>query len=155
LAKQAWALIPANDDEDEELVEKAKANRSSRIKVERSTEQRFAQSEGYTDNTVQTLQRAVKKLAKSGSQLESGDLQAVAAGLRDPWVGEFKKATETVNSSQRAKDAAQRVFTSLSQVGSSAGSGDAAGAKRNFVSVVTAFQEWGKDTGVIGRLSGL
>lgn len=74
----ASALIPANDDEDEELVSKAKANRQKRIVEEKDTEQDFAKSAGYNGVTLLTIERGVKKLAKSGSELEAGDLSSVA-----------------------------------------------------------------------------
>ena len=75
----ASALIPANDDEDEELVSKAKANRSKKLVEEKGTEQGFANTAGYGGATVTTVERGVKKLAKSGSELEAGNLTAVAA----------------------------------------------------------------------------
>lgn len=77
-ASAASALIPANDDEDEELVSKAKANRQKRIVEEKDTEQDFAKSAGYNGVTLLTIERGVKKLAKSGSELEAGDLSSVA-----------------------------------------------------------------------------
>lgn len=77
-ASAAGALIPANDDEDEELVSKAKANRQKRIVEEKDTEQDFAKSEGYNGITMLTIERGVKKLAKSGSDLEAGNLSSVA-----------------------------------------------------------------------------
>ena len=78
----AHALIPANDDEDEELVSKAKANRQRRIVEEKDTEQVFAKSEGYNGVTLLTIERGVKKLAKSGSELEAGNLSSVAKLVR-------------------------------------------------------------------------
>ncbi len=74
----ASALIPANDDEDEELVSKAKANRQKRIVEEKDTEQDFAKSAGYNGVTLLTIERGIKKLAKSGSDLEAGNLSSVA-----------------------------------------------------------------------------
>ena len=78
----ASALIPANDDEDEELVSKAKANRQKRIVEEKDTEQDFAKKAGYNGVTLLTIERGVKKLAKSGSELEAGDLSSVAKLVR-------------------------------------------------------------------------
>ena len=78
----ASALIPANDDEDEELVNKAKANRQKRIVEEKDTELDFAKKAGYNGVTLLTIERGVKKLAKSGSELEAGDLSSVAKLVR-------------------------------------------------------------------------
>jgi hypothetical protein len=45
-AGSAWALIP--DDDDEDLVKKARANRRSKLAEEKSAEQAFTRSEGFT-----------------------------------------------------------------------------------------------------------
>ena len=82
MAFAASALIPANDDEDEELVNKAKANRQSRMEVEKDSEEDFAKTGGYLGVAMLTIERGVKKLAKSGSELEAGDLSSVAQRTR-------------------------------------------------------------------------
>jgi len=76
------SFASANDDEDEELVSKAKANRQKRIVEEKDTEQDFAKSAGYNGVTLLTIERGVKKLAKSGSDLEAGNLTSVAKLVR-------------------------------------------------------------------------
>ena len=86
----AGALIPANDDEDEELVSKAKANRQKRIVEEKDTEQDFAKSAGYNGVTLLTIERGIKKLAKSGSDLEAGNLSTAAKLAR--WAADLKMA---------------------------------------------------------------
>lgn len=73
----ALALIP--DDDDEELIEKAKANRKSRLASEKAAEKEYAKSSGFADGEVVAVQIAVNKLAKSGEALAAGDLPAVAA----------------------------------------------------------------------------
>ena len=77
----AQAILPTQDDEDEELINKAKSNRKSRITQELTTEKSFAK-ENYNDTALTTVSRAVKKIAKSGDQLERGDLSGVAANIR-------------------------------------------------------------------------
>jgi hypothetical protein len=73
----ARALIP--DDDDEELIEKAKANRKTRLASEKVAEKEYAKTGGFADGEVVAVQIAVNKLAKSGEALAAGDLPAVAA----------------------------------------------------------------------------
>ncbi len=54
----ARALIP--DDDDEELIEKAKANRKSRLQTEKAAEKEYAKSGGFADSEVVAVQ--VRKL---------------------------------------------------------------------------------------------
>jgi len=63
-------------------VSKAKANRQKRIVEEKDTEQDFAKSAGYNGVTLLTIERGAKKLAKSGSDLEAGNLTSVAKLVR-------------------------------------------------------------------------
>ena len=81
-ARAAWALIP--DDDDEDLVEKAKARRGEKLKAERGTEKKFVRSEGFSDASLAPVQKAVLQLAVAGSQLSEGNLGAVQATLRCP-----------------------------------------------------------------------
>ncbi len=74
----AQAILPTQDDEDEELINKAKSGRKARIQSELTTEKTFSK-ENYNDMAILTVARAVKKIAKSGEQLEKGDLKGVAA----------------------------------------------------------------------------
>lgn len=50
----AMALIP--DDDDEELIEKAKANRKSRLQTEKVAEKEYAKSGGFADSEVVAVQ---------------------------------------------------------------------------------------------------
>ena len=61
---------------------KAKANRSKKLVEEKGTEQSFANTAGYGGAITTTIERGVKKLAKTGSELEAGNLTFVAAIAR-------------------------------------------------------------------------
>lgn len=50
----ARALIP--DDDDEELIEKAKANRKNRLQTEKVAEKEYAKSGGFADSEVVAVQ---------------------------------------------------------------------------------------------------
>ena len=50
----ARALIP--DDDDEELIEKAKANRKNRLQTEKVAEKEYAKSGGFADSEVVAIQ---------------------------------------------------------------------------------------------------
>lgn len=76
----ALALLP--DDDDEDLVSKAKENRKSRLKSEITTQKQFARTEGFKDTSLAPLQKAVTQLARVGSQLSSGDVSAASGTLR-------------------------------------------------------------------------
>lgn len=68
LVPRAWALIP--DEEDEELLERAKANRQKRLASQKETTREFLKEEGMTNRTLNSelipVQKAVVQLAKSG-----------------------------------------------------------------------------------------
>jgi hypothetical protein len=71
-AQPARALIP--DEEDEELLERAKANRQRRLAEQKETTRNFLRDDGLKDKTLDTelipVQKAVVQLAKSGETLE-------------------------------------------------------------------------------------
>jgi hypothetical protein len=79
IVPKAWALIP--DEEDEELLERAKANRQKRIASQKETTRAFLQEEGVTNRTLNAelvpVQKAVFQLAKSGvcNRIGSGKLR--------------------------------------------------------------------------------
>ncbi|EIE22928.1 hypothetical protein COCSUDRAFT_53704 [Coccomyxa subellipsoidea C-169] len=154
LAPSARALIP--DDDDEELIEKAKANRKSRLASEKVAEKEYAKTGGFADGEVVAVQIAVNKLAKSGEALAAGDLPAVAATVgSDAWVGEFQRATSGLSTSDAAKKSANAVFEGIGALENSAKSGSLVDAKRSFVTAVSALQTWADDAGIAASLKGL
>jgi hypothetical protein len=157
LVPRAWALIP--DEEDEELLERAKANRQKRLASQKETTREFLKEEGLTNKTLNSelipVQKAVFQLAKSGSELEAGDLRAVSSTLDGSWVGDFQKAAAALDASDAQSAGAQAIFDGIGSLKSSAGSGDLNGSKRQFVAVVGAVTDWANATGVTGDLKGL
>ena len=97
------------------------------------------------------VQKAVYKLAKSGSQLESGDLKGAASTLAEAWVAEFTTVASTVSGT----DAAGKLVSAIKGVQSAAAAGDAASSKRQFVTLVSDLQSWASATGLACGLKGL
>jgi hypothetical protein len=60
------------------------------------------QDEGLRDSAldkeVLRVQKAVFKLAESGSKLESGDIRGASAILSEAWMSEFEIATSNIGS---------------------------------------------------------
>jgi len=153
-AQPALALIP--DEEDEELVEKAKANRRQRLAEQRTTTNEFLSSEGLTNKKLDPVQRAVYTLAKSGSQIESSDLAGAASTLSDSsWVDAFGKASQELSSTEQARSSAADLLSGLGSLRSSASQGDLKATKRQYVAVVSALQSWASSAGVAASLKGL
>ncbi|GLC40988.1 hypothetical protein PLESTB_000954800 [Pleodorina starrii] len=152
-APKALALIPDEDDED--LVEKAKANRRARLAQQRGVTREFMTAENLKDARLEqelvSVQKAVYKLSKSGSQLESGDLKAAASTLSESWVAEFTAVASTISGT----DAAGKLSSAIQDVKAAAAAGDSASSKRQFTSLVSDLQSWASATGLAGSLRGL
>lgn len=155
--RPALALIP--DDEDEELIEKAKANRKARLAQQQTTTRAFLKDEGITDlklgKELVPVQQAVTNLAISGSQLDKGDLPALASTLSDDWVDEFSIAAKAVSKSEDSQVIVDQVMASLASLKSAAASGDVTASKKSYVEVVASLQSWATQAGVAPSLKGL
>merc|ERR1712216_93757 len=73
------ALLP--DDDDEELIKRAKAKRSTKLREELATERNFVGLQKPTEEEIKTVQLAVAKVVKTGSLLEEGNLDEAATVL--------------------------------------------------------------------------
>eukprot|EP00882_Tetradesmus_deserticola_P003034 GHRQ01003221.1.p1 GENE.GHRQ01003221.1~~GHRQ01003221.1.p1 ORF type:complete len:217 (+),score=83.40 GHRQ01003221.1:835-1485(+) len=154
---KAWALIP--DEEDEELLERAKAKRKQRLAAQKETTRDFLRDGGIKDKQLDSellpVQKAVIQLAQSGSQLEAGDLKGVSANLSSGWVGEFERATSVLDASDAEKAKAVAIFDSISSLRDIASKGDLRGSKQQYVALVAALNEWAISTGLAKDLRGL
>lgn len=152
-ASPAKALIP--DDDDEELIEKAKANRKQRIAEQKETAKEFSKTEGFNQEELVCVQRAINKLARSAAELEAGNLPAVVAVVQDGWKSEFEKATASLSTTDQAKTSATALLNGLALYEQSALQGSSDEAKRSFVETVSAFQDWAKEAGIAASIKGL
>ncbi|KAG2492614.1 hypothetical protein HYH03_009030 [Edaphochlamys debaryana] len=152
-APKSLAMILDEDDDD--LVEKAKANRRARLAQQKGVTSDFLREENLRDARLERelvpVQKAVYKLAKSGSQLEAGDLSGAASTLSESWVAELG----TVATALSGADEAGKLTSAIRSVQSSAAAGDASGSKRQFVALVGSLQSWAASTGLAGGLKGL
>ncbi|GAB4823466.1 hypothetical protein N2152v2_010512 [Parachlorella kessleri] len=155
-ASRALALLP--DDDDEELIEKAKAGRKARLAAERETQRAYERAAGYVsradEKSLISVQKAVNSLAKSGSQLEAGDLPGVASAVSEA-ATELRSASSALSFDDASQSSADKLLASLSSLESAAKGGDARGAKKGFVAAVGALQSWVGNAGIKGSIKGL
>merc|ERR1712193_487903 len=76
-ARAAYAILP--DDDDEELIQRAKAKRASKIKEELAAERNFVGITKPTEEEIKTVQLAVAKMVKTGALIEQGDTENAAS----------------------------------------------------------------------------
>ena len=98
------------------------------------------------------MQRAVVQLAKSGTQLEGGDLRGLGETLSGGWVDDFKRASTALNSKSKSLD---QVLSGIQALKSKAGEGDVKGTKLQYLAVVGAVQAWASDAGIASQIKGL
>ncbi len=157
LALPALALIP--DDDDFDLVVKARANRSARLSSEKTTEARFS-AEGGAAKKVGPLaaaQKAVRKLSRSAAALDAGSVSDAADALSGTWAVDFATAAAALSgaASSPAGKAAGVAVAAVDAYVASAKGGDLGKAKAGFVGAATAVQAWAKAAGVAAQLTGL
>jgi hypothetical protein len=156
-ASRALALIP--DDDDEELVERARANRKNRLASERQAEKAFTRSEGFVSKTEQKdlvpVQRAVNSLALAGQQLAAGEVNAASATLSDGWTGDFKAAAQQLSFDGTAQASVSKLLSDLSALQDATKGGSLGDAKAKYVALVGSLQGWVSDAGIAGAIKGL
>lgn len=150
ISMPAVAMILEEDDE--ELVLKAKANRAARLAQGRTVTREFLETEGIKNKQlaleIAPLQTGVYKLAKSGAKLTEGDVKAVANSMAEPWVADFIKASKGVGGSDVVADKVQALKTTSNK-------GDLNATKAAYVALVAELKAWSAANGVAGSLVGL
>jgi len=157
LANKSWALLP--DDDDEELVAKAKANRKARLQQDKALDREFLKGEGVStaqENTdLGPVQKAIAQLAKTGSELESGNLSAAASSADGSWVKDFKSAAVNLSFTDDSKSAAEAIWANLEGLQKSAKANEIHDSKLSFVKLVDSLQSWVASAGLESKLRGL
>ena len=138
-------LIP--DDDDEELVEKARANRKNRLASEKQNEKAFSRSEGFVDSSEKRnlvpIQRAINSLGLTGKQLSESD------------IAEFGSAAEVLSGDASAKASVGQVVSKLGDLKAAALSGSLGNAKKEYVGLVGSLESWASAAGLAGAIKGL
>ena len=149
----ALALIP--DDDDLELISKARANRTERLAREKGAEAAFTNAEGFKASPLAGAQAAVFTLQRAGSQLDAGDASGAADTLNSgsDFVQAFTASAAKVSASSVAKASAAEAASRLSALRQASASGS--DAKAAFAGAARAVAAWANDAGVAGSLQGL
>ncbi|CAG9467862.1 unnamed protein product [Pedinophyceae sp. YPF-701] len=154
-AAPALALIP--DDDDEELVAKAKANRKARLAEQRVTEREFAVAEGQKNLKLESklppVQTAVNSLIKTADALSKD--QVDASFLAPAVVSGLSDAAAQISTTPSAKDAVGPMMASIGDLTSALAKGSAGDAKAAMVSTVGALKTWAKEAGAEKYIKGL
>jgi hypothetical protein len=148
----AHALIP--DDDDEDMIEKAKANRKKRLAGEKQAEKEFSRSEGFVDkNAKQNLvvvQLAVNALAKVGESLAQGSVAEASSAVGDVNMNTLAGAVKSLSLNGESQSAGETVVSELGSLVSALGSGSLSAAKKEYVDTVIALTDWTVKANVSG-----
>lgn len=95
------------------------------LQEELETEKKYANQAGFKTKDNQKalvpVQKAVFELAKSGSQLESGDLSKLATTVSGQWLSDFKSASQQISSGNAgAEKTISVVYTGINALASAA-----------------------------------
>jgi len=144
VAADAWAILPGNDDEDEELLAKAKAARTNRIQSERSLEKSFVRENNLkTDADVATVQIAVYKLSKAGEYISNGMLASAYETLQ---TGDWEKKLEA--SSANLGSSPSDFIDGVKALKAATMAGNESKTKSSYVSAVSALKSYAKAAGI-------
>lgn len=154
-SRQAMALI--QDDDDPELVAKAKANRAARLKEERQVEDEFLRAQGVTNKRerieLMPITRAVSRLADLGQNINDKDFLAISVSLSDGggtggWISPLMDKIGQLSETDATKASMGQLKTALDSMSAAAKSKDLNGVKRSYVTSVSAFEQWAVDADV-------
>ena len=156
LARPARAILP--DDDDMELIARARAKRQQRIEDEFENGRSFAATEGFSaslgasQKSIAEVQRAVNALSDAGAALSSGDLGQAQSAAGGGWVQDFQSAAVSLDSTAKLSGEYETVVKGLGGIQNAR---DVDSARQSFVVAVTALQGWAADTGIASKLEGL
>jgi hypothetical protein len=153
----AQALIP--DDDDSELLKKARANRKERLKAEKKAERAFVEEEGLTKSLEQDIapvQEAVYFLAKAGMSLEKDDVKAAKELFGDSsWVNDLKKGVTKISNDEDSRKASKPLFKEIDDLKKAVDGEQLKPAKKEFVDTVKALKIWLEEAQVTKLIKGV
>ena len=145
--RPAYALIPANDEDDEAFLAKARENRANRIQSEVAKQGKYVNETGLKqDAPTAKIQLAVYKLSKSGGQISSGNLAEAASELDGGWTGEVESAAKELGADGR------EFTSSLGKLREACANGDSAAAKSAYRASAAALKALAQKSGVAEKL---
>jgi hypothetical protein len=159
LGGPAFALIP--DDEDADLLAKAKANRKQRIQAEKKEERKYVEAAGdeggkaKLDRALAPVQIAIKQLAIAGADLQKGDTAAAGRELQTTMINDLKSAIEKTSNTGDAKALTGTIFKSVTSLQSACNSNKLKEAKTAFVETAKDLKDWAAAADVDELLRGL
>jgi len=157
-APRALALLP--DDDDEELIRKARAKRQTALKEELAKEKAFAIKKGYSKATkeeIDAVQLAVAKLVKTATLIDQGDYGTATGVIGDastPWAVDLAQFAEKTSEGSAAEPAT-KMMASLRDLQASVKSKDGDAALESYVSTSSAFLDWCSAIGLSKSVKGL
>lgn len=157
LSEPALALIP--DDEDNELLTKAKANRKAKIQAEKRVERKLVESEGLKGNLERQLapvQKAIAQLSKAGVDLEKNDVKAAASEINDfTLISELEAAVTKISNTGDARKLAKSLVDEVKSFQNAANQAKEQESIKEFKDVAAAFKAWADAADVDSLLKGL
>jgi len=155
-ARNAMAILP--DDDDAELLEKAKARRSERIKEEKKLESDFLRAEGITNKKARVelvpVTRAVARLADLGKAISEKNLIEVSTSLSPDkggtggWIQPLMDKVTEISTSDASKSSASSLQDAFNGMTKAASNKDVMALKKGYVTTVTALERWAIDADV-------
>jgi len=151
----ALALLP--DDDDEELIKRAKAKRSTKLREELATERNFVGLQKPTEDEIKTVQLAVAKMVKTGSLLEEGNLDEAATVLGNSSTAWATNLTSLAKrkSAGKASEPAGMMLSFLDVLQKSVMNGDDKKAKNSYAATAEAMENFISAVGMTDSIKGL
>eukprot|EP00252_Welwitschia_mirabilis_P013615 TRINITY_DN2996_c0_g1_i1.p1 TRINITY_DN2996_c0_g1~~TRINITY_DN2996_c0_g1_i1.p1 ORF type:complete len:222 (+),score=48.53 TRINITY_DN2996_c0_g1_i1:247-912(+) len=151
----SWSAFPAfgilEPDEDEELLEKVKADRKKRLQNQ--------QKASILNSEAAFIQEAVYRMSEVGQAIEKSDFghatQVLGTSLDTTWIANVKEAFSKVSSDTQQKTKADLFTTSLASLISAVSKQNLDLSKSAFVSSADALEDWATLTGLSKQLKGL
>ncbi len=145
VASKAWALIPGNDDEDEELLARAKDRRSEKIQAERALEKTYVTKNNLKlDQDTSKVQIAIFKLSKSDGLIEQGYLalanEELTKGTWESDLAAFGKDEAWLKTDPAA------FLAAVADLKKECAAGDKERAKKAYVKAAKALESFAKDS---------
>ena len=145
----ADALLQPNDEDDEALLAKAKANRQQRIQSETAKGKKYVNDTGLKlDADGTAMQTAVYKLSKAGARVRAGALDEAADGLNGDWIRTAVASAKSLG----ASDGVDAFESGVEALKAACESGDGARARRAYGDAAKALKAVAESAGVANKL---